>query len=245
MCAASRYGKVLLKLSGNAFAGVNGAGFDQRQLRYIAGEIAAAARAGCALAVVPGAGNIIRGSGFGGGNGASRMQADNAGMVATMVNGLALCQKLEECGLTTHICSALPITNVVGGFDPDRCQEELDRGGVVVLAGGTGHPFFTTDTAAALRAVQLGMEVVLKATRVDGVYSADPETDGSSEFFASLTYEDILNRKLAIMDYSAIALCRDHGMPVRVFNFGEEGNLQRAISGDSVGTFIGHDKNGS
>ncbi len=244
MSASDHYTRVLLKLSGNAFAAGDGSGFDRGRIHYIAGEIAAASEAGCAMAVVPGAGNILRGAGFGP-DGTARLLADTAGMISTMVNGLVLQQALDGYGIATHLCSALPVAGAVRSFDRAGCMRELDRGAVVILAGGTGNPLFTTDTAAVLRAVQLDMEAVFKATRVRGVFSADPETDGSPTFYSSLSYDEIISARLAVMDFCALALCRDHGMPIRVFNFKEKGNLLRAVSGEPIGTFIGEHDNGS
>ncbi len=238
MSETSGYRRVLLKLSGNALAKADGNGFDDKQMAYIAGEIADVKRSVSALAIVVGAGNILRGAGFTGG-GKARLQADQAGMVATVVNALVLQQVLDETGIDTYVCSALQIGSAVDGFKRARCRAELDKERVVILAGGTGNPLFTTDTAAVLRAVQLEMEIVLKATRVNGVYSGDPELDTSSKFIPQLSYDEVLDKRLEIMDFQAIAMCREHNMPVRVFNFRQKGNLARTVSGNPIGTFIG------
>ncbi len=238
MSVSGVYNRVLLKLSGNALGGENGACFSNVQLDYIGGEIADVSKAGCAVAVVVGAGNILRGAKFSKKIDA-RLQADSAGMVATVVNGLMLRHALDQCGVSSYIASAFPLGDLVDGFNRQKCLKELEKGRVLLLVGGTGNPLFTTDSAAALRSVQLEMDILLKATRVDGVYSADPESDKSSEFLSEVSYQQVLDSRLEIMDFAAIDICREHSIPVRVFNFKEKGNLRRAVSGDSIGTFVG------
>ena len=235
---AGGYDSVLLKLSGNALADDGGAGFNDEQLSYISTEIKETLSSECKLGVVLGAGNILRGASFST-TAQSRLQADNAGMVATVVNGLVLQQALEDVGVAAYVCSAFNIGGIVPAFNRRECLSQLQSGNVVILTGGTGNPLFTTDTAAVLRAVQLRMDAVFKATRVNGVYSADPELDTNSRFYENLSYDQVLESGLNIMDFAAIDLCRTHNLPVRVFNFKGKGNLKNAVSGEKIGTLIG------
>jgi uridylate kinase len=229
--------RVLLKLSGNALSS-NEAPFDEDAARLIAGEIARAARTGAQMAIVCGGGNIIRGA-LWRDSGINRIRADYAGMLATLVNALVLRDHLESAGLDcTHYC-AFPVPRMAEVFEPTRCIAEMAAGRVVILAGGTGNPLFTTDTAAALRAGELGADLLIKATRVDGVYSANPETDPHAELFTHLTYQEVLDRGLRVMDWTAVSFCMAHGLPLRVVNYAVEGNIARAVGGEDVGTFVG------
>lgn len=235
--------RVLLKVSGNAFGSSSGP-FDDDKVSFLAGEIAEAAGAGVQIAVVSGAGNILRGAALCS-DGPGRIRADYAGMLATLVNTLVLRDHLEALGVgVAHYC-AFPVQRTAPVFDPPAAVADMEAGRVVLLAGGTGNPLLTTDSAAALRAAELGAEAVLKATRVDGVYSADPETDPSAELYERLTYTQVLERKLAVMDLTAIGFCMTHGLPLKVFNYAVPGNMSRAARGEAVGTFIGSDDNAS
>lgn len=232
------YERALLKLSGEAFAPQGGGGFDDERLRYLTCEIADALTVCPQLAIVVGAGNILRGAQFRP-SGLERLRADHAGMVATIVNALVLHDYLQGAGMTARVYSALPVQPVTIPFDAEKCRADLADGCVVILAGGTGNPLFTTDTASALRGVQLGVEIVVKATRVDGVYSADPEAEPDAELFSEITFSDVLQRDLRVMDLCAVSLCMEHGLPVRVLNYAEAGNIRRALAGEAVGTLIG------
>ncbi len=229
--------RVLLKLSGGTLAGEDGATFGPEAIAYVAAEVAAARALPVQLAVVVGGGNVIRGARFCPA-GPGRISADYAGMLATAVNALMLREALAEAGVAATHYGAFAVPRMVPAFEPRRCVEDLEAGKVVLLAGGTGNPFFTTDTAAALRAVELGAGPVLKATRVDGVYSADPEQDPDARLFERLTYREVLQRRLGVMDLTAVSFCMQHSLPVRVFNYAVEGNIRRAAAGEPVGTLI-------
>ncbi len=235
--------RVLLKLSGNVFGGRQGHPFDSEALYYIAAEIEAARRGGPQMAIVVGAGNVIRGASFCPA-GPGRLRADYAGMLATAVNALVLRQSLERRGLPTAHYGAFQVARMMEVFEPERCVRDLEQDRIVILAGGTGCPLFTTDTAAALRAVEIGADLLLKATRVEGVYSADPETSGEVELYRETSYSRVLERRLAVMDLAAVSLCMEHNLPVRVFNYAVEGNIRRAAAGEPVGTVIGSAENG-
>jgi len=233
------YHRILLKLSGEALGdSKSGYGFDSGALATIARQIAGLARRGVEIAVVCGGGNILRGARFASA-GMDRASADYMGMLATVLNGLALSAAIEAEGVSTRVLTALEIRQVAEPFVRRRALAHLDRGRVVILAGGTGNPFFTTDTAAALRATELGCEVLLKATKVDGVYSADPEKDPEAKRYTELTYMDVLRDRLRVMDGTAITLCMENSLPVVVFNLFEDGNIERVVRGESIGTRIG------
>jgi len=235
--------RVLLKLSGSVFGSEEGHPFDRGSLDFAAAEIAAA-REGCPqIAIVVGAGNVIRGASFCPG-GSGRIRADYAGMLATAVNALVLRECLEQRGVPVMHYGAFPVPRMIEVFEPERCARDLEQGRIVVLAGGTGNPLLTTDTAAALRAVEIGADLLLKATRVDGVYSGDPEKSGDVEFFPDISYRQVLERRLGVMDLTAVSLCMEYHLPVRVFNYAVAGNIRRAASGESVGTVIGSAENG-
>ena len=233
------YHRILLKLSGEALGDPDsGHGLDTAAVSAISSQVAALARKGVEVAVVCGGGNILRGASFSGA-GMHRASADYMGMLATVINALALSSAIEAEGIDTRVLSALEIRQVAEPFVRRRAIAHLERGRVVLLAGGTGNPFFTTDTAAALRATELGCEVLLKATKVDGVYSADPETDPSAERYSRLTYMDVLRDSLKVMDGTAITLCMENDLPVVVFNMFERGNIERVVRGEDLGTKIG------
>ena len=229
--------RVLLKLSGNALSGEGPAPFRKEALQFLGEELAAVHGSGPQLAVVLGGGNVIRGATFCP-EGRGRILADYAGMLATVVNALLLRDVLQARGVPATHYSAFAIPRMATAFEPDRCMADLQEGNVVLLAGGTGNPLLTTDTAAALRAVEIGADLLLKATRVDGVYSADPEEDAGAQLFDQVSYRQILEHRLGVMDLAAISLCMQHDLPVRVFNFAREANIRHAAAGENVGTLI-------
>jgi uridylate kinase len=232
--------RVLLKISGNAFGGDDGP-FDEDSIAFLAQEIARAATQGTQIAVVSGAGNILRGASLCT-SGPGRVRADYAGMMATLVNVLVLRDFLEDAGArASHYC-ALPVQRTAPVFDPEQALADLRAGRVVLLAGGTGNPLLSTDTAAVLRAAELEARCVLKATRVDGVYSADPEQDPAARRFERLTYRQVLKMELGVMDLTAVGFSMTHDLPVQVFDYSVEGNISRAARGEVVGTIIGSDK---
>ncbi|MFW6189260.1 MAG: UMP kinase [Planctomycetota bacterium] len=235
--------RVLLKLSGNVFSGSGQAPFDRAAIDYIAAELAQARRGCRQIAVVVGGGNVIRGASFAD-EGPGRVRADYAGMLATVMNALMLQEALERHQVPATRYGAVPITRVLPAFEPAAAIADLQEGRVVLLGGGTGNPFFTTDTAAALRGIELEAELLLKATRVPGVYSADPERVDSAEFFPHISYRQVLERRLGVMDLAAVSLCMEHRLPVRVFDYSQSGNLRRAAAGEPLGTLIGSEKDG-
>ncbi len=232
------YQRILLKLSGEALGDPDsGHGIDPDAVASVARQIARVVGNGVEVALVVGGGNILRGAEFSEA-GVHRASADYMGMLGTVINALALSSAIEQQGVATRVLTALDIRQVAEPFVRRRAITHLEKGRVVLLAGGTGNPFFTTDTAAALRATELGCDVLLKATKVDGVYSADPKKDPSAERYSELLYMDVLNRGLKVMDGTAITLCMENQLPVVVFNFFEEGNVERVVKGESLGTTI-------
>ncbi|MGD2173964.1 MAG: uridine monophosphate kinase [Candidatus Brocadiaceae bacterium] len=232
--------RVLLKLSGNVFSATDCGPFEEEALRYIAEELEDAAAASTQIAAVVGGGNVIRGARFCP-DGSGRILADYAGMLATVINSLLLRNAMQSRGMSVTHYGAFAIPRMVEVFEPECCIRDMEEGKLVLLAGGTGNPLLTTDTAAALRAVEIGADLLLKATRVEGVYSADPEQDPEAELFRRISYRDVLERKLGVMDLAAVSLCMEHRLPVRVFDFGVKGNIRRAATGEPVGTLIGSD----
>lgn len=232
------YRRVLLKMSGEALGSPeNGHGLHAGQIRIIANQVARVVELGVEVAMVVGGGNILRGaefSEFGG----HRANADYMGMLGTVINALAMSEALESMDVQTRVMTALEVRQVAEMFVRRRAERHLERGRVVILGAGTGNPFFTTDSAAALRANELGCDVLLKATKVDGVYTADPNKDPDATRYESLTYEEVLVKDLKVMDGTAISMCRDHRLPVVVFDMFKEGNLERVINGDPIGTTI-------
>ena len=231
------YVRILLKLSGEALLGDEDYGIDPKIIHRIAVEIREVIQLGIRVAIVIGGGNIFRGAGLAQG-GIDRVTGDHMGMLATVVNSLALQDALESIGVDARVMSAVSVHDVCEDFIRRRAVRHLEKGRVVICAGGTGNPFFTTDTAAALRAIEVGADIVLKATKVDGVYSADPVTNPDAKLFDSLEYDEVIENKLGVMDANAIVLCRDQGMPIRVFNVFEEGNLLRIVRGEAIGTLV-------
>jgi uridylate kinase len=232
------YQRVLLKLSGEALGEqATGHGIDPDAVKLIARQIVRVVRQGVELAVVVGGGNILRGAEFSR-LGAHRASADYMGMLGTVINALALSDAIEQQGVDTRVLTAIEIRQVAEPFVRRRAEAHLERGRVVLLAAGTGNPFFTTDTAAALRARELDCDVLLKATKVDGVYTADPKRDKSAQRLTQLTHMEVLERQLGVMDASAISLCMESALPVVVFNLFEEGNIERVVRGEALGTLI-------
>ena len=230
------YRSVLLKLSGEAL-GDGGKGLDRRAIDVISEQIAEVQRTGCRLAVVVGGGNIVRGGELAE-TVSVRATADQMGMLATMINGLALMDGLERAGCATRLLSAVAAHQICEPFIRRRAIRHQEKGRVVILAGGTGNPFFTTDTSAALRASELGCDVVLKATRVDGIYDSDPERNPKAKRFVRLTYREVLEKRLEVMDLTAITMCMDHELPIRVFDVLTAGNLRRVVAGEEIGTLV-------
>lgn len=233
------YSRVLLKLSGEALgSAASGRGIELEMLQRLARQVADAVRSGAQIVIVVGGGNLLRGAELSA-RGAQRASADYMGMLATVINSVALCDAIEAEGLEARVLSAIDVRQVAEPFVRRRALRHLERGRVVILAGGLGAPCFTTDTAAAQRAIELNCDVLLKATKVDGVYTADPRRDPSAQRLAELSYMDVLTKRLGVMDATAVSLCMDHRLPVVVFDLFEEGNLQRAVRGESLGTKIG------
>ena len=235
---AARYQRILLKLSGEILAGQTGHGIDENVMTRLADEIRDVHALGVQIGIVPGGGNIFRGLAAST-RGMDRVGADDMGMLATVINGLALQHSLEKRGLYTRVMSAIEMARVCEPYIRRRAVRHLEKDRIVVLAAGTGNPYFTTDTAAALRAVEIGADVILKATKVDGVYSGDPLKEPDATFFPRITYKDILDRGLGVMDMTAITLCRENRLPIVVFNVGQRGNLLRIVEGEAVGTLVG------
>ncbi|MDW8134837.1 MAG: UMP kinase [Bacteroidia bacterium] len=232
-----KYRRVLLKLSGEALMGERGYGIDAKKLRYFAEEISSVVRAGVQMAVVIGGGNIFRGM-EGKEQGLDQAQADYMGMLATVINALALQNALEQIGIPTRVQSAIEMQRICEPFIRRRAIRHLEKGRVVIFAAGTGNPFFTTDTAATLRAIEIGAELLLKGTRVDGIYTSDPEKDASAKRLRHISYEEAIQKKLEVMDLTAFTLSQAHQLPMAVFNINEPGALYRILTGENVGTLV-------
>ena len=233
-----RYRRLLLKLSGEALMGDAGYGIDMDVVGRIAAEVKQAIAAGAQIALVVGGGNIFRGL-AGAAQGMDRANADYMGMLATVMNALAMHNALEQAGVPARVMSAIPMPSVCETFIRPKALHHLDRGRVVIFAAGTGNPFFTTDTTAALRAIEVGCDAMAKATQVDGIYSADPKKEPNAKRYDTLTYDEVLARDLKVMDGAAIALARDNDLPVIVFAIGESGNLLRVLRGEARCTTVG------
>ena len=231
------YRRVLVKLSGEALMGPQNFGIDRAVAAQIAGEVAEIRALGVELAIVIGGGNIFRGV-KASAVGMDRAQADYMGMLATVINALALQDALEQAGVQTRVVTAIEMRAVAEPFIRRRAVRHIEKGRVVLFAAGTGNPYFTTDTAAALRAMEIKAEVILKATKVDGIYSADPMTDAGATKFETLSYLDVLDRRLKVMDATAVSLCMDNKLPIVVFNLRVPGNMKRAILGEPIGTTV-------
>ena len=232
------YRRALLKLSGEALIGEQGYGIDAKMLQYLADEISDVHRLGVQLALVVGGGNIFRGS-EAEARGIDRVTADNMGMLATVINGLSLQSALEQAGIVTRVQTAFEMRAVAEPYIRRRALRHLEKGRVVLFAGGTGNPYFTTDTTAALRAAEIDADVVLKATKVDGIYDEDPMTHPEAVRLPRLTYLDTLQRRLKVMDATAVSLCMDNQLPIVVFDINQPGNLRSVMQGKSIGTLVG------
>jgi uridylate kinase len=231
------YHRILLKLSGESMQGAQGFGIDGETIYGIAKELREVQKFGVQIAIMVGGGNIFRGArqrGFE----IDRATGDYMGMLATVLNALALQDALEKVGVHTRVQSAIEMHQVCEPFIRRKAVRHLEKGRVVIFAAGTGNPYFSTDTAAALRAMEIKADVILKATRVDGIYDADPEKVSGAKFFAEITYREVLHQNLKVMDSTAISLCMDNGMPIVIFNMNQPGNIRRAILGERVGTTV-------
>jgi len=232
-----KYKRILLKLSGESVGGPDGKGLDSTVLENYARQIRKVSDSGCQVAIVIGGGNIFRGLG-GSDEGYDRYKGDQMGMLATVINSLALESFLNRAGCRAKVFTSIRMEPVGELYHRDKVSEAMGNGNVCILAGGTGNPFFTTDTAAALRAVELGCEVLLKGTRVDGVYTADPEKDPSAVRYDTLTFDEAMEKKLKVMDQTAFSMCSENRMPVIVFDMNTKGNLEAVTSGRKCGTFL-------
>jgi len=232
-----QYKRILLKLSGEELMGEEGFGIDPKVLDRMALEIGQLVGIGVQVGLVIGGGNLFRGAALNAA-GMDRVTGDHMGMLATVMNALAMRDALERTNISTHVMSSIPMSGVVEHYDRRRAMRYLKDGDVVIFAAGTGNPFFTTDSAACLRGIEIEANVVLKATKVDGVYSADPMIDPSARLHQSLTYDEVLNKQLGVMDMTAICLCREHKMPLRVFRMSKSGALLNLIVGGDEGTLI-------
>ncbi len=231
------YSRILLKLSGEALMGDAGYGIDPRMIKHIALQVRDVKDLGVTVAIVVGGGNIYRGI-RAEEQGMERATGDYMGMIATVMNAVALQDCLETLGLDTRVQTAIQMAQVAEPYIRRRAIRHLEKGRVVIFAGGTGNPYFTTDTTAALRAMEIGAEVILKATRVDGVFDKDPERFPDAAFFPEITYLEVLNRNLRVMDATAISLCMENKLPIIVFNLREAGNMKRVVEGERVGTVV-------
>jgi uridylate kinase len=240
MSTALKYHRILLKLSGEALMGAADYGIDPEVIGRLANEIIAVQRAGTEVGVVIGGGNIFRGAGLAAA-GMDRVTGDHMGMLATVMNALAMQDAIEKRGGFARVMSAIPIHDVAEDYIRRRAIRHIEKGRIVLFAAGIGNPFFTTDSAAALRAVELGADLLLKATKVDGVYTADPARHADATRYEALSYDEVIEHRLEVMDTAAIALCRDHGMPLRIYDMTVAGNLMRIMQGESIGTLVrGH-----
>lgn len=237
MSSKPRYKRIMLKLSGEAFAGEKKAGIDYDTVYRIAEEIKAVQKMGVEVGIVIGGGNIFRG-GRGKNFKIDRVVGDYMGMLATVINALALQDILEQMGVQTRVLSAIEMKELAEPFIKRRATRHLEKKRVVIFGGGTGNPYFTTDTAAALRAMEIGAEVFLKATKVSGVYSGDPETDKNVQKFSNLKYIDVLNKNLKVIDSTAISLCMENNIPIIIFNLNERENIKKVVCGKKIGTII-------
>ena len=229
--------RILLKLSGESLQGKQGYGIDTERLREYTEQIKAIAQKGVQVAIVIGGGNIFRGL-SGAQQGFDRVKGDQMGMLATVINALALQSAFDAINQPARVLTSIRMEPIGDFYSPAKAQRLLDKGNVVILAGGTGAPFFTTDTGSSLRALEIKADVMLKGTRVDGIYTADPEKDPKATKFNEITYNEVIRRGLKVMDMTAIVMCRDNGLPIYVFNMDELGNLARVINGEQIGTLV-------
>lgn len=232
-----KYKRVLLKLSGEALMGNQQYGIDPQRLDDYAEEIANAVREGAQIAIVIGGGNIFRGL-QGANKGIDRLQGDSMGMLATVINSIAIQSTLQAKGIKTVLLSGLYIDKIAETMSGPKAIEYLENGYVVVIGGGTGNPYFTTDTGSALRAIEIKADIILKGTRVDGIYTADPEKDPSATKYESITYDEAYNKNLKVMDLTAFTMCKENNMPMLVFDMNTKGNLTKVLSGENIGTLV-------
>lgn len=231
------YQRVLLKLSGEALQGDHLSGINPSKLTRVCQEIATVVKLGVQVGIVIGGGNLIRGADLCA-TGLDRVTADQMGMLATVINGLALLDALDRKGIPATLMSSIAVPGLVEFYDRRKAKIELQQGKVVIFVAGTGNPLVTTDSAAALRGIEIGADIVIKATKVDGVFAADPIKNPKAERYETLTYDEVLEQRLGVMDLNAILLCRDHGLPLRVFNMSKQSALHGIVVGESVGTLI-------
>lgn len=232
-----KYKRILLKLSGEALMGNLQYGIDTERLKEYAREIKKVVDEGCEIAIVIGGGNIFRGL-SGAAQGMDRVQGDYMGMLATVINGMALQGALEDIGIMTRLQSAIEMDKVAEPFIKRRATRHLEKGRVVIFGAGTGNPYFTTDTAATLRAIEIGADVILKGTRVDGIYDSDPEKNADAVKFNSLSFEEVFEKGLKVMDMTAFTLSKENNLPIIVFDMNKEGNLLKVVQGEEVGTLV-------
>jgi uridylate kinase len=232
-----KYRRVLLKLSGEALMGNEDYGIDPKFIAAMAGEIIEAQKAGAQIGLVLGGGNIFRGAGLAE-SGMDRVTGDHMGMLATVINALAMADALEKQGVYARVMSAIKINEVCEDYIRRRAIRHLEKGRIALFAAGTGNPFFTTDSAAALRAIEIGAELLLKATKVDGVYDSDPKKNPNAKRFDELGYDEVINRNLQVMDTTAFALCRDNKIPLRIYDMMQPGALMRILRGEPLGTLV-------
>lgn len=237
MTAATTYQRILLKLSGEALMGSGDYGIEPEVITRIAEEIKSVIALGVQLGLVVGGGNIFRGKGLAD-SGMDRVTGDHMGMLATVINSLAMQEALEKQGLHARVMSAVQINQMCEDYIRRRAVRHLEKGRVVIFAAGTGNPFFTTDSAASLRAIEINADILLKATKVNGIYTEDPVTNPKATRYDIISYDEALEKKLAVMDATAIVLCRDNNLPLRVFNMNEPGALIRLVQGESIGTLV-------
>ena len=233
----SKYNRVLLKLSGESLMGKQGYGIDSQRLGEYARQIAEVVDSGVEMSIVIGGGNIFRGL-QGATRGYDRVKGDQMGMLATTINSLALSSALDAIGRKSTVLTAINMYPIGEQYSNRRAIEAMENGTVAIIAGGTGNPFFTTDTGAALRGIEIGADAMLKGTRIDGVYTADPEKDPTATKFSEITYDEVLSRGLRVMDLTATALCKENGLPIVVFDMDTPGNLARVMAGEPIGTIV-------
>ena len=231
------YKRILLKLSGESLAGESKQGIDTQRLAQYAEQVKNIAQKGIQVGIVIGGGNIFRGL-SGAQKGFDRVKGDQMGMLATVINALALASALESIGQPVRVLTSIRMEPVGDFYSPAKAQRLLDKGNVVILAGGTGAPYFTTDTGSSLRALEIKADVMLKGTRVDGIYTADPEKDPKATKFTEITYDEVIQRGLKVMDITATAMARENGLPIYVFNMDQYGNLEKVINGEPIGTLV-------
>jgi len=232
-----KYKRILLKLSGEALMGERNYGIDPTRLESYAQDIKRIVEKGIEVAIVIGGGNIFRGL-AGASNGMDRVQGDYMGMLATIINGLALQSAVEEAGLQTRLLTSIEMKQIAEPFIKRRAVRHLEKGRVVIFGGGTGNPYFTTDTAAVLRAIEINADVILKGTRVDGIYTSDPEKDSKAKKFENITFKEVLNKDLKVMDMTAFTLSEENDLPIIVFDMNKKGNLMKVVLGEKVGTLV-------